>query len=50
MKYQLDNIPSTTDRDFAARPSEMSPLFRDLVGAVGLFIEVGVIVFLLLGR
>lgn len=49
MKYQ-HNIPSTTDRDFAARPSELSPLFRDLWAAVFLAFEVFVIVFLLLGR
>lgn len=50
MKYSTRDLPPpTVDRDFASRPSESSPLFRDLIGAVALFAEVGLIVFLLMG-
>lgn len=48
MKYSHE-IPSTTDRDFAARPSELSPLFRDLIGAIGLVVLVFINVFMILG-
>ena len=48
MKYS-HHIEQTTDRDFAARPSELSPLFRDLAGAVILFAEVFAIMFFILG-
>lgn len=47
MKYS-HHIEQTTDRDYAARPSELSPVFKDLVGAVILFAEVIAIMFFIL--
>lgn len=49
MKYSTD-FTHSAPRDYAARPSELSPLFRDLAGAVILFAEVFAIMFFILGR
>lgn len=48
MKYSTD-FTDSAPRDYAARPSELSPLFRDLIGAVGLVVLVFINVFMILG-
>lgn len=48
MKYSRD-FTDSAPRDYAARPSELSPVFKDLVGAVGLVVLVFINVFMILG-